>query len=381
MQATDGSSIVQPTGAANISTRKQGKTPATAPNAFHEEVTNQLHAVGQAFPCLLNGLERLDRLPQGRTLKGQIIWSFVKIFHDVLECICYLSATRAYGKPIPMPAKMQTRAQALQHSIAISDGFPAAAILQSQCQACHERNIRCDGGVPECQNCREAERECKRGVPLDFVDTTVTSTLFTPPTKYVLRLCEFAIVLIAHLDTTKTTHEEVMEGFLFSLLRRLGQGLKSFTIGNQADWGAEEDESQAAADNRGSETQAVMEAQAPCLIWIFEQAQAFVTPRQTTQIPKNARRGPSAASRKSLSTIEQNRFQNTLLKAVFGDRVSAEYRPALTPPSSPLDNGFFGRLAVDLKERDMEVKDWFKYEVWRLVGWDCLRGKMQWDKD
>lgn len=280
-----------------------------------------------------------------------------------------------------MPARMPTRAQALQHSIAISDGFPAAAGLHSQCQACQARNIRCDGGIPECRNCGEAKRECKRGVPLDFADTTITRTLFTTPTKYVLRLCEFAIVLMAHLDTTKATHEEVMEGFLFFLMRRLGQGLKTFTIGNQADWGTEEDESQAAADNRGSETQEVMEAQAPCLIWIFEQAQALVSPHQITQISKNARRRPSAASLKSLSTIEQNRFQNTLLKAVFGDRVSAEYRPALTPPGSPLDNGFFGRLAGDLKERDIKVKDWFKYEVWRLVGWDCLRGKIQWDKD
>jgi hypothetical protein len=378
VQAIEDLPIAQPTGSSNLIYKLEKVPASTVPD---EEVASKLRAIGQAFPCLLNGLESLDHLHEGRSVKGQVIWSFVKIAHDLLERVCELSATQTYRTPITVPAKMANRAQAFQQSIATSDGFLASGRVRP-CQACRERHLKCDGGTPDCRNCKDAKRECKHGAYLNSTNATATNTLVTPPTENILMLCDFAIVLMAHLDITKATHEEVMEGFLFFLLQSLGRGLRSFTIGPEDAWGAAGPQSQAAAGGGGSEeVEEVMEAQAPYLIWIFEQAQAFIKPNQANQSSKTANRRPSATSRGSLLTIEQHRLQNTMLKAVFGDGASADYRPALTPPSSPLDDGFFGQLAGELEERDIGVKDWFKHEVWRIVGWDVLRGKIQWGRD
>lgn len=372
VHATEDVGVVKPPGPSKSSTRKQEKTPALVPNPTEEGITGQLLAVRKAFQYLLKGLDRLDRLPdtEARKIKGQVIWAFVKILHDVLGRICELSATRIHETPTTMPAMPAARAQGLQQSIAMPEGFPAAARVRASCQACHERHLKCDGGLPDCQHCKKGKRECKRRVPLHFTNAAVTNTLVTPPTGNMLILCEFAIALMAHLDTSKNMHKEIMEGFLFFLLRRVGQGLKYFTVGAEREWGIHDtDYAVRIGDSRDEDE--IMEAQAPCLIWIFQQAHAFIKP-----VSGYASRKPLASLREPLSTIEKHRLQNTMLKAIFGDEVAADDQPALKSPSSPLDNGFFGRLAEELKERQIGVKDWYKHEVWRLVGWDCLVGKV-----
>lgn len=349
-------------------------------DSYSEDATRQLLTVGQLFPCILKALERLNRPPgiEPRVPKGKIILSFVKIFIDVLERICDLSATQAQQTPTSMPTHIADRAHNLQHTIAIVPGFPAASGMRASCHACNERRLKCDGGLPDCRNCRDGKRECKRGVPLHFTKATTTNALFTPPTENILRLCEFAIVLMARLDTTKSTHEEIREGFMFFLLQKLGQGLRTFSIGPEHEWEVGGHEAQADEGSRQlGEAQEVNEAQAPYLVWIFEQALAFTGPTHLARSSSNA--GPSTSTREPLLALEQRRFQNTMLRAMFGDGVSADYSPTLTPPSSPLDRSFFDRLAGELQTGETGIKDWYKHEVWRLVSWDCLKEKLQWD--
>ena len=341
-------------------------------------VTDRLSAIAQAFPLLLIGLDKLELMPEGSSVKGQITWSLVKIFEEILERICDLSAAHTQGIQTVTAKNCADSAQALQESVATSDSFPVAKKLRETCQPCRQRHRKCSGGKPRCQNCVKANRVCKKGVPVEFAATTITKGLSKPPTESILRFCEFAIMLVGHLDTSKTTHEEVMEGFLFFLLQKLGQQLKSYTVGTQADWGAEDTDAQ--GKTRSKNDCEFTEAQAQCLIWIYEQVQTYTKPAQTKSCSKVTDLS-SASSRTSLSIIEQHRFQNTMLKAVFGDKVTRDYRPVLTPPSSPLNDGFFDRLAGDLSETQIGMNDWFKREIWRVVGWDVLRGKLKWERD
>ena len=368
---------------ARSSTSRLRKVPPTSPDTLEDSNWNKLHAVSKAFPCLLKGLHKLDNTLEGRTVRGQVIWSFVKIFDDLLERICDLSAAQASETPTTMPHTMGPRTQDLQQAIANSDQMPADSSRRSTCLACIERNTKCDQQIPTCKNCARLKTDCKWGTSLQFARAASQPTLFIAPPENALRLCELAIKLMALLNTTNATDMEVLEGFVFLLLRRVGQGMKKFVFGFEEDEksqeeGVDSNQSRARA-NPGHQippNQEVMEAQAPCLIWILEQACAFTAnlnpPSPTGQ---TSNRFTAKSTTTSLSTIARHRLQHTLATAIFGARMRADFQPALEPPGTPLDEEMCAQFSQGIKEHG--VKDWFKHEVWRILGWDVLKGHLE----
>ena len=366
------------------------QNPSTAPSEPRESNLNKLCAASQAFPCLLKGLHKLDDMPQSRAMRGQVIWSFVRMFDDLLERVCYLSATPTAEAPFTMPSSMKTRTQSLQHHAVTSNERSTGPSLRSACLACIERKMRCDEQIPTCGNCQRMRTECKRGAPLCFTRASSKPTLFIPPPENALRLCELAITIMAHLDIEKDTDTEVLEGFLFFLLRRVGQGFKQFLFG------VEEDYTSQAQDSNGTQSMAqanpsqretviteVAEAQAPCLVWILEQALAYtanLNPTvQASRALGNARKRSTSSTSEprtaSLSALARRRLQHTLVTAVFGDQVRADFQPALKPPGTPLQEKLSANFARGIRTHG--VKDWFKHEVWRIMGWDVLKGRLE----
>ena len=368
---------------ARSSTSRLRKVPPTSPDTLEDSNWNKLHAVSKAFPCLLKGLHKLDNTLESRTVRGQVIWSFVKIFDDLLERICDLSAAQASETPTTMPHTMGPRTQDLQQAIANSDQMPADSNRRSTCLTCIERNTKCDQQVPTCKKCARLKTDCKWGTSLQFARAASQPTLFIAPPENALRLCELAITLMALLNTTNATDMEVLEGFVFLLLRRVGQGMKKFVFGFEEDEKSQEegvDSTQPRARaNPGHQippNQEVMEAQAPCLIWILEQACAF-TANLNPPAPtgRTSNRFTAKSTTTSLSTIARHRLQHTLATAIFGAQMRAEFQPALEPPGTPLDEEMCAQFSQGIKEHG--VKDWFKHEVWRILGWDVLKGHLE----
>ncbi|CAG8032296.1 unnamed protein product [Penicillium salamii] len=160
------------------------------------------------------------------------------------------------------------------------------------------------------------------------------------------------------LDLTHTEDQDIMEGLLFLVLRRMGRMLAlhvfhdirlpmSVCPGMTYPEGLE-----AMADEGLMPTQAQVETR--YLIRVLSRMLDI----ECDSSPK------ALASRQFIENVK-DRLQKTLLQAVFGpdDHMFREIllRPQTPPPvnSSPVEQEKFG--------------DWLTQELWRLVGWDVLK--------
>lgn len=172
----------------------------------------------------------------------------------------------------------------------------------------------------------------------------------------IMGLCKLAVSMLCCLDPIKSTDRAVLEGCFNLLVTSIGKALESFTFGGRpygVEWDAES-RSTAASDAEA------FEAQAPYLIWMLDCTQRF-----------------NLNSSLAIDAIDARiRLQNTLIKAVFGEQASSSFGPALEPPDFPPDDEIMTEIAAHAGAAD--IRDWFKSEVWRLIGWDVLRnGKVR----
>ena len=178
----------------------------------------------------------------------------------------------------------------------------------------------------------------------------------TPP--IIMKLCKLVMTLLSNLDPTKSTHKNILEGSLYHLVTRVGKALESFTIGGRP-YGIQRDANSfftAASDAEA------FEAQAPYLIWMLNCTQRF-----------------NSRIKLSTNAIDAHiRLQNTLVRAVFGEQANAIFEPALEPPQSPPNYEIMTDIDTQIGVTD--IRDWFKGEVWRLIGWDMLwKDHVAWD--
>jgi len=322
------------------------------PSSSARSAEGKSTAIASIFPELLHGLNKLGKLEGGISIGKRVIYCYIKIFQCLLEHICHLSKT----------CTNQSTAQ-------VQDIPPTARTPKkiAKCSRCRERSLKCDQRKLSCQNCKHNNLTCDRSIP-----STTEPSKHPPqlPEKSVLMLCELTISMLRSLDTSKTAHQEILEGYLFLLFDKIGKGLKHAVFGSDEeanipsgtfDRNMENAFSTQENDNREDDT--VIEAQAPYLIWILSRTQAFISPQHHHNPPDTTHPSPNVAA------IARTKLQYTLLKAVFGDRAPPEYEPALTAPHVPTDAELQEILAIP----KVEVKDWYKHEVWRLFGWDVLR--------
>ena len=82
-----------------------------------------------------------------------------------------------------------------------------------------------------------------------------------------------------------------------------------------------------------------------------------------------------AAPKGRLSSLAKDRLQRTLVHCMFGDNTDDEFLDILTKPMPSMR---VNNLASVAKVDDHEVEQWFKEEVWRLVGWDVMAKEAGW---
>lgn len=345
-----------------------------------EDVKATVLVIRRAFPSLLEGLHGLNSLPDGPQARGQVIWSLTKVFDVLLEQICSLST--GYPPQLPKTAphvpKSRTRTQVL---VTTSQETQSRSKTRIPCQACRSRHRKCDGRVPTCRNCENWRTQCKRDIHPDSGNATSSqsSSSITTPPESALTLCELATTMMRCLDVTIPSHAEVLEGFLFLLLKRVGEALKVFVFedGILQDPGV--DGIISTAPNGTATNHKAIHAQAPCLIYLLEQAESLTLTlnsqpqaiTNSTELPGEPSTLSSTPTTMTLSNHAQTRLQHTLLTAVFGDQTRSDFRAAFTPPDTSMGENVTANFRERIRAEG--VRDWFKQEVWRIVGWDALK--------
>ena len=358
-------------------------------SSLSEDVKTTLLTIRQAFPSLLEGLRRLGNMPGGSQGQGQVIWSLINIFDCVLEQIHNLSTVHALQPPKTTSriSKSRTKAQLLVS--ATPEEAQSRPKTRTPCQACRKRHRKCDDRVPTCRNCEYWKTQCKRDILPSSGNATSSKSppSFTTPPESSLALCELTLMMMRCLDVTIPSHIEVLDGFLFLLLKRIGQALTVFVFENGILQDRDFDGIGSTAPNGTAANHQVAEAQAPCLIYLLEQAQLFTLtlnhPPQaiptSTQLPPKRATSSSAPPSTNLSNHAHIRLQHTLLTAVFGEQTRSDFQAAFTLPDASIGENMSAKFSEGIRAEG--VKDWFKQEVWRIIGWDALKRALQSGED
>jgi len=171
--------------------------------------------------------------------------------------------------------------------------------------------------------------------------------------KTTSELCRLLITMAASLEVSNLMHQNIIDGLLFFLLTRVGQLLFVFS-----------DDIQAQNKTTTSHLfQGNFVPEGPHLIFLL------------THLTPLIRSASLVLAKKAKMTL-----QHTLLNAVFGAQ-TGDFVHALREPYFPPDN-----LDADadadvhtLASRDDgNVRDWYKHEIWRCLGWEVLADHIAW---
>ncbi|KAF2278759.1 uncharacterized protein EI97DRAFT_372292 [Westerdykella ornata] len=207
-------------------------------------------------------------------------------------------------------------------------------------------------------------------------------------------MSQFINALMGSLSKDDKHHRDIFEGVLFHILQRVGQLLFYFTFDThrsttiEGDIIASQPKDEKTALARGLTNATVARLQAQCLITILDRALGLAPYHMNAPLPSRpstptGRRSSTAgrsttlkalprASTAPLATHARDRLQRTLLVGTFGEGEDDEFADVLRRP------GLLGPLPKAPKIADDDVGDWFKLEVWRLVGWDLLCRETEW---
>jgi hypothetical protein len=207
-------------------------------------------------------------------------------------------------------------------------------------------------------------------------------------------LAHFLISLLGLLEKGNTIHQRMFDGFAFLLLERIGNCLYYATFGRHRSANIEgclvpPREHLNADEKTKSDIEALgIRLEMKALVLILERAMGLAAHHMN---PPSNRLGKSstpnhlgrtlsmktlpAAPKSRLSSIAKDRLQRTLVTCMYGDKVEDEFLDVLTKPVPSMRIGTLQNVA---KINDADVEQWFKEEIWRLVGWDIMARESGW---
>lgn len=309
----------------NVTTRSQERNICQAYGKTEQELETRLVAIGRIFPCLLNALSQLKEGAQGALAQPRVIHGIIGLLRDLLERLLILAAENN------------------KNSLSLEDQ-------------------------------RGKKRQSKAS--------------FSLPDETVMKLCRLTIGLVACLGFHRATDQEILDGFLYFLLGRVGAMLKLFVFGpdsNEILCPNPESQTLKVSSSSYDEERRTAEAQAPYLVYLLERIAPLAegyrtcTTRHSTRAPQLSVASPNPAR---LSRAASATLQSTLLAAVFGPKSSAEFAEGLAYPlSNHGDSDAHLILQPDAAALEAAecTADWFKAEVWRVLGWEILGGKIAWE--
>ncbi|KAF2180900.1 hypothetical protein K469DRAFT_590807 [Zopfia rhizophila CBS 207.26] len=295
------------------------------------ELSSIIRASARAFTSLLVGLNKISSNDTGNRLSSLVIYECVKMFQRVLNSITESARSTASARTTSQQNSNKGRTKATSSG---KDANPSRTLAQ------------------------------------------------------------FLNALISYLDKSDPNHRELFEGFLFVLLERIGKRLfyctfdrdRSATVDGDIAFPTAHDHSAVIATK---ETEALaIRLEAPSLIIILERAVALAPyhlntrststtsaskPAKSTNLARPSTTKPLLyASRTPLSEQAKDRLQRTLINCMFGEETHDEFSDVLRMPAR------LGGLPAVQKVDDGDVGEWFRGEIWRLVGWDLLGREGEW---
>ena len=315
------------------------------------------------FPIILTAIDKLSSAPNARLHERQSIYAVIKLLKDILDQICHLASSVGHPslKPTKPPSKKPRR------SARVSGRNPSAP----------SRTLR-EQQIPP-------------------IHTAIIPSSPYKQSKHLTHLCAFLVTAIQALHPSNNhpqhSTRKIQEGWMFFLLHRISAVLKSFVFGeNDEAWNTAcygnggggggggdiptpiEDEN-SSSKRTSADQRAEKERQASWLILLLEKSMhCFLHQEQQRHVPMNntnvttKNNDSNENSKPHLSSPLQSQLQDTIFASLF-NHDSTLFKAALPEPGDP-------GLGIDkwagLESAD--VVDWFKAAVWRLVGWERLRG-------
>ena len=288
-------------------------------------------AVARIFAALLRALASLDELSNVQIYQGEIVHSFILIFRDLLERICVLATSKDRRKVVAAAANKRSSRRKGRLLAEISNFLPEPTLSKS--------------------------------------------TSGEEDDKVIRKLCQLAFAMMDSLDPNTSAENEIFEGFLFFLITRVGDLLKSFVFGGESP--------DISTDSQVQERKATQEAQAPYLVDLLKHATTVTAKQFGLDTPfRQACHSISPfweknRERHNILTKPRLRLQNTLLKAVFGEQAE-EFAESLKKPLETYVDPCLDSAINKSFGKENNTSEWFKNEVWETVGWDVLRGMIAW---
>jgi hypothetical protein len=288
------------------------------------ENTVVFRVMARAFATLLVGLSELSVLPNSAVLCGNVIYHLVLIFKEALNLIDYTATTL-------------TKADA---------GKAGKRGVTSKVSA--------------------KSKSKKSSKPIIIMEDI--SKL----------LCEF----MSQLNSADSYHRELFEGFTHVLFETVGRRLYTATFSRNREATIEEEINvglpEATVAERKSAAK-IFQLEVPCLVSILENAMMLaplhLSHYSTTSTVKSKKGSSNIKARSkcqrnggkaSFAPSAKDRLQQTLIKCIFGETKEDEMLDYLKMPYPPKNTPKIQEIEED------QATEWFKQEVWRLVGWEIL---------
>lgn len=316
----------------------RGAPAATTPQFQRAaDLASVFLASARAFTSLFHGLKKVSDNDAERKIYGPVIYAYVRAFSSLLDSITEASLARA------------------QIELAATEAEPSST---------RGRKSKAPSKAPKAPK----EENIPRAI----------ST--------------FLAALLSSLDASNATHRELFEGFMFVLLERAGNRLYLYTFDRERSATLEHDISPSenlGTSATGTKKQLELRAanvEAPNLLAVLERAMAVAPAHMAIQpaaVPQASKGGKAATKqtaarlagstgKSGLSLYARDKLQRTLVNAVFGCDESNDFMDCLRMPAR------LAPLPAPPKIDEQDMGNWFKEELWRLLGWEILGRETDW---
>lgn len=238
------------------------------------------------------------------------------------------------------------------------------------------------------ERCARCSADSIASAPPPSKKTKLNKITLSPDSAPARSLAHFLIGLLGLLDASNIFHQKLFDGFMFLLLEKASSRMYFCTFGRHRPRTIDEDAyfpvPNATEPNHhqkeGSEELAIR-MELKVLILILQRAMGLAPhhmkqgskdslPSSTNHVSRTlSMKTLPSAPRTRLSTLAKDRLQRTFVTCMFGGRQDDEFLDVLTKPVPSMRAS---TLPNSARIDEEGVEQWYKEEMWRLVGWDIM---------
>ncbi|RMY03222.1 hypothetical protein D0867_10766 [Hortaea werneckii] len=305
------------------------------PVAGLELLNSNLRAANRAIVSLVSGLDRLSNAADGAEVQGRVTHAYVRMFCELIGALAEASS-REMTKPL-----------------SVSEERPSTS---------------------------KGKKKSEHAKPANLKDRPTLNTLTA-----------FLCGMLDLFDPKVEAHGSLFEGFAYAVLNKLGSRLYTLVFGHERGPTIEaeiaranepdevEDPSQRSVLHHNEVELQQAKLEAPYLIHLLARlmnaAPAHLGAIISTKTGKPKQANNRGSMKGALALTAKDRLQRTLVNCMFGTEGVDDQTPlrdCLQMPAAP------DTPLPMPKVKEAEVQEWFREEVWRLLGWEVLSKEGGW---